>query len=61
MTVSDSTMLLHMETPHSDRQDGSREDLTIAPCPVCGFDMNAVRGSKDAVCVNCGFKDSCCY
>lgn len=35
--------------------------LSIAPCPVCGFDMMAVRGSTQAVCSNCGFKDSCCY
>jgi hypothetical protein len=33
----------------------------IAPCPQCGFEMNAIRGSRDAVCQNCGFKDSCCY
>jgi hypothetical protein len=32
-----------------------------APCPQCGFEMNAIRGSRDAVCWNCGFKDSCCY
>ena len=30
------------------------------PCPVCGFPMGAVRGSKAAVCGNCGFKDGCC-
>jgi hypothetical protein len=33
----------------------------IAPCPQCGFEMIAIRGSRDAVCQNCGFKDSCCY
>jgi len=33
----------------------------VAPCPQCGFPMTAIRGSKDAVCPNCGFKDSCCY
>ncbi len=33
----------------------------LAACPVCGHLMNATRGSKDAVCSNCGFKDSCCY
>lgn len=32
-----------------------------APFPQCGNWMNAVRGSKDAVCTCCGFKDSCCY
>ena len=29
-------------------------------CPVCGFPIGAVRGSKAAICANCGFKDSCC-
>jgi hypothetical protein len=31
------------------------------PCPNCGAPMNAIRGSKAAVCSNCGFKDSCCF
>lgn len=31
------------------------------PCPNCGALMNAIRGSKAAVCANCGFKDSCCF
>ncbi len=40
----------------------SSSDATpIMACPVCGFDMVAIRGSKEAVCSNCGFKDSCCY
>lgn len=30
------------------------------PCPVCGHPIGAVRGSRAAVCSNCGFKDSCC-
>jgi hypothetical protein len=30
------------------------------PCPVCGFPIGAVRGSKAAICGNCGFKDGCC-
>ena len=29
-------------------------------CPVCGFPIGAVRGSKSAICGNCGFKDGCC-
>ena len=32
-----------------------------APCPNCGAPMNTIRGSKLAICRNCGFKDSCCY
>ena len=31
------------------------------PCPNCGAPMNAIRGSKQAICANCGFKDSCCF
>ncbi|MEW6035882.1 MAG: hypothetical protein AB1529_04675 [Candidatus Micrarchaeota archaeon] len=31
------------------------------PCPNCGEDMFAVRGSFRARCRNCGFKDACCY
>src|SRR5579884_3493365 len=31
------------------------------PCPRCGHQMIAIRGSTGAVCTNCGFKDSCCY
>jgi hypothetical protein len=38
-----------------------RQACSIGPCPQCGFDMVSTRGSKDAVCGNCGFKDSCCY
>ncbi len=30
-------------------------------CPQCGARMSAIRGSKAAICANCGFKDSCCY
>jgi hypothetical protein len=33
----------------------------ISPCPNCGALMYAVRGSKQAICGNCGFKDSCCF
>jgi hypothetical protein len=39
----------------------SQEAMPVMDCPVCGFEMVAIRGSKDAVCANCGFKDSCCY
>jgi hypothetical protein len=37
------------------------EGAIVAPCPQCGAPMFAMRGSKLAVCRNCGFKDSCCY
>jgi hypothetical protein len=31
-----------------------------APCPVCGFPISAIQGSRAAICENCGFKDGCC-
>lgn len=37
------------------------DDANVAACPQCGEPMHAVRGSRRAVCANCGFKDSCCY
>jgi len=37
------------------------EGEAVAPCPNCGVPMNGIRGSKNAVCQNCGFKDSCCF
>lgn len=33
----------------------------VAPCPNCQAPMWAIRGSRAAICQNCGFKDSCCY
>jgi ribosomal protein S27AE len=30
-------------------------------CPNCGQKMVAVAGRKDAVCLRCGYKESCCY
>lgn len=30
-------------------------------CPQCATQMLGIRGSKYAVCPNCGFKDSCCF
>jgi predicted RNA-binding Zn-ribbon protein involved in translation (DUF1610 family) len=55
-------MLSEMDTPPVDEQKPKDpEQVPHAPCPQCGFMMMAVRGSKDAVCSNCGFKDSCCY
>ena len=29
-------------------------------CPLCGFPIGVVAGSKEAICKNCGFKDPCC-
>jgi hypothetical protein len=55
------TMLSDVESTEADREAAATEAVPVQPCPVCGFDMVAIRGSKDAVCSNCGFKDSCCY
>jgi membrane protease subunit (stomatin/prohibitin family) len=30
-------------------------------CPQCGYLMSDLRGGREALCQNCGFKDSCCY
>jgi len=56
------------ETPRRvDPRRGSLETLDAEveqngriACPVCGFPIGAVRGSKSAICGNCGFKDGCC-
>lgn len=29
-------------------------------CPVCGYAIGVIAGSKEANCENCGFKDPCC-
>jgi hypothetical protein len=42
-------------------RDPAPEDAPVGPCPNCGAPMNAIRGSKLAICRNCGFKDSCCF
>jgi NADH pyrophosphatase NudC (nudix superfamily) len=31
------------------------------PCPQCGYPMSDLKGGREAICQNCGFKDSCCY
>ena len=56
------TMLADVDTEEAERtEDDDDESTPVQPCPVCGYEMIAIRGSKDAVCGNCGFKDSCCY
>lgn len=40
--------------------DDEKDVKGTIPCPVCGFPIGAVRGSKSAICTNCGFKDGCC-
>jgi len=43
------------------RPPGPRAEAVIDACPNCGAPMHAIRGSKQAICRNCGFKDSCCF
>jgi membrane protease subunit (stomatin/prohibitin family) len=31
------------------------------PCPQCGYAMSDLKGGREAICGNCGFKESCCY
>lgn len=54
-------MLSDMDPDQRPPQQEQQSDVPIAPCPQCGFAMVAIRGSRDAICPNCGFKDSCCY
>jgi len=42
-------------------RDPRSDEAPVGPCPNCGAPMNAIRGSKLAICRNCGFKDSCCF
>lgn len=30
------------------------------PCPRCGELIGNINGTKEAICLNCGFKDPCC-
>lgn len=30
-------------------------------CPVCAAPMPDLKGGKATICLNCGFKDSCCF
>jgi DNA-directed RNA polymerase subunit RPC12/RpoP len=32
----------------------------VQRCPRCGAPMSAIKGSRDAVCRVCGYKDDCC-
>ena len=57
-----ATMLSDMDHERTPEIRAEEQPIgPVAPCPQCGFPMMAVRGSKEAVCGNCGFKDSCCY
>lgn len=30
------------------------------PCPQCSNPIGVIAGTKEAICINCGFKDPCC-
>ena len=47
-------------TPADSRNPEVVETYGRIACPVCGFPIGAVKGSKAAICGNCGFKDGCC-
>lgn len=36
------------------------EGRLIQGCVRCGHPMGGVKGSRDAVCRKCGYKDDCC-
>ena len=35
------------------------EYLSTAECPECGWPMPDLKGGRESVCRNCGFKDCC--
>ena len=45
------------ENTQSPRVPSEREQLY----PQCGHPMSDLKGGRDAICPQCGFKDSCCY
>ena len=46
----------HEEAP----QQPEARAVPTEPCPVCGFPIAAIAGSKQAICQNCGYKEPCC-
>ncbi|HZU04599.1 MAG TPA: hypothetical protein VFB73_01355 [Chloroflexota bacterium] len=49
-----------MEPPPEPPRVPLEAALPLEPCPVCGFPMPAIAGSKQAICRNCGYKEPCC-
>lgn len=41
-------------------RDGDNAKQQNGSCERCGAPMNTIRGSKKAICSNCGYKDDCC-
>lgn len=54
------TLLLHAECGGTIHQVGQNVGVEVQACPQCGTTMGAIKGSRDAVCRRCGWKDGCC-
>lgn len=63
------TLLLHAECGGTIHQIGQNVicrkclwnmGVEVQACPQCGNPMGAIKGSRDAVCRRCGWKDGCC-
>jgi predicted RNA-binding Zn-ribbon protein involved in translation (DUF1610 family) len=38
------------------------DSYDLRECPECGMmTLKGMPGGRDATCVNCGYKDPCCY
>lgn len=48
-----------LESP-SEPPNDERKPIPLLPCDKCGTEIFGVKGSKHAVCHNCGHKESCC-
>ena len=55
-------LLPEIEFPHAvtlaELKEKSEND--IEPCIRCDEPMIPIRGSKKAICANCGYKNDCC-
>jgi NADH pyrophosphatase NudC (nudix superfamily) len=49
------------EPVHESTRQLSSPSQREQPCPQCGYPMSDLKGGREAICRNCGFKDSCCY
>lgn len=43
-----------------DKDQTSIYHVPLIPCPLCGKDFSAIPGTRDAFCLNCGYKEPCC-
>ncbi|HLC48744.1 MAG TPA: hypothetical protein VJI13_06730 [Candidatus Norongarragalinales archaeon] len=46
-------------------ENGAGEDMRLddhfQACPYCNNLMGAIRGSVNAICRHCGYKEPCCF